>query len=677
MKTRGFNTETSRLARLQKENKSIVDQLNGIILTNQRLIKMNENLINQNRSLHEELQIQEKTVVEHKIAFHILDSIKCAYPKLYLHLLAASNNASHSSEHNNSFPEELTTWYLNYSSFGESIYSNLDNDFGFPSFRTIQRYKQKLLEQEGITKDLFNGSLESLQYLLSVCWAREDIPEVDHRCVLAVDAASVTPSLSIRKDVTVHGLIDEIEIEEAARKALAGGIDAFNQFVESNKGEICKYYFVCYINPLSPQRKPFPVLAIRRTTGSADAETIDIVNSLIFQIQSHFNNILELVGISFDGDPGWLHLIKPFLDQLPLLSPNLNEQEDFKQNYVQNLEELNHPLSSYGSEYGLLPFEDVLHLLKCGRYRIIKDDEFHSWPSLQQPDTTRADLHNLGIPEYILDDSRCKKMEDLYPLMMFNFKILEKIESQKPELIAVWTPLTLLAESIFNEDLSREDRINNLTNAFCMMWLYFDESKQQGINKSHCIYDTIFCTKFLSLCISLCTIIATPLGVHLGALGTHWLEHYFGQIRRLCKGDDSVDRVETSMCFTILQKRLSKSNIPVRIIPRKSRKSDSGCILKDEENPIKQQSIFSGVIYAYAIISFIHQFSNEHIIALVNPYLQELNQIDIARNEPETFAESKFHATSSLELKLQGGGGYTSMERMAAGSEITKFTGSH
>lgn len=62
---------------------------------------------------------------------------------------------------------------------------------------------------------------------------------------------------------------------------------------------------------------------------------------------------------------------------------------------------------------------------------------------------------------------------------------------------------------------------------------------------------------FLSKCISLCIILATPSDLHLGALGTHWLEHYFGLIRRLCKGDDSIDRVENSFLFTILLKGTS------------------------------------------------------------------------------------------------------------------------
>lgn len=60
------------------------------------------------------------------------------------------------------------------------------------------------------------------------------------------------------------------------------------------------------------------------------------------------------------------------------------------------------------------------------------------------------------------------KKEDLNQLMMFNFKIIGKIESKKSELVIVWTLLKFSSESIFNEDLSREDRINNL-NAFCMM----------------------------------------------------------------------------------------------------------------------------------------------------------------------------------------------------------------
>ena len=44
------------------------------------------------------------------------------------------------------------------------------------------------------------------------------------------------------------------------------------------------------------------------------------------------------------------------------------------------------------------------------------------------------------------------------------------------------------------------------------------------------IYDEISLDKGLALFFSLSRVIADARPVHLGALGTHWLEHFFGNI---------------------------------------------------------------------------------------------------------------------------------------------------
>lgn len=91
---------------------------------------------------------------------------------------------------------------------------------------------------------------------------------------------------------------------------------------------------------------------------------------------------------------------------------------------------------------------------------------------------------------------------------------------------------------------SRHKRLRYITVAFSMFWpCYYDITETNGFY-SMFLFDKIFCQKFLSLCISLSMIISENADVHLGASGTHFLKHFFGKVRRLCKVDCSSPKFE-------------------------------------------------------------------------------------------------------------------------------------
>lgn len=142
------------------------------------------------------------------------------------------------------------------------------------------------------------------------------------------------------------------------------------------------------------------------------------------------------------------------------------------------------------------------------------------------------------------------------------------------------------------------------------------------------MFDMIFYNKFISLCQSLIVIITYPQAVHLGALGTHLLEHFFLCIRQLCKGDDSVDRVVQALIHTVLGKYLSMQT-GLKIDPQKWKsRSNSGCILEEEEE-IEQPMIRESLIKAFVTINICHNIQNQSILALLTHYqvaIEEINQ---------------------------------------------------
>ena len=240
---------------------------------------------------------------------------------------------------------------------------------------------------------------------------------------------------------------------------------------------------------------------------------------------------VDMVGLACDGDPGYLKFVREITDSLECIDPMKALQEH---NYT-----------------GLLVFEDLLHLAKCVRYRFICGSKLCPYPHASEVVCVQ-DFEESGIVPWVLDSSQVRKMDDFLPLMMFTGEnIFHALDIGKPSVSLCLLPVTLLISAVMETELTRKQRMNYLSQAWAMFWCYKQaytkslphipkqkERKMKGSNEAMAIYDKNTCDKALSLCYALSKVIADSRPVHLGALGTHWLEHFFGNVRRLCNRND-------------------------------------------------------------------------------------------------------------------------------------------
>ena len=144
-------------------------------------------------------------------------------------------------------------------------------------------------------------------------------------------------------------------------------------------------------------------------------------------------------------------------------------------------------------------------------------------------------------------------------------------------------------------ELTRTERLDYLSRAWAFFWCYKQacvsclpsipqqaQTKMKGQNLKMAIYDQNTLDKSISLCYALSRIIAVPRAVHLGALGTHLLEHFFGNIRRLCMRNDCPAHFERFLLMIMWQKEISGRE---HLKTNRSRLSDSGVILPPEPVP--------------------------------------------------------------------------------------------
>ena len=112
----------------------------------------------------------------------------------------------------------------------------------------------------------------------------------------------------------------------------------------------------------------------------------------------------------------------------------------------------------------------------------------------------------------------------------------------------------LLINAIFSEQLTRYQRIEQLKFSCSLVLIYFNEyirydfdnglqrrNKDKGNNPNMTLHNPIWARKYISLTISLANVLSDKRSIHLGSCGSHFLEHFFGMIRRFCSGNDSVN----------------------------------------------------------------------------------------------------------------------------------------
>lgn len=115
---------------------------------------------------------------------------------------------------------------------------------------------------------------------------------------------------------------------------------------------------------MCPSAKSFPIALIPKCSGNANKEIVENFKKIVENVKK----IVNVVGVAFDGDSGWLHLAKhsaTTTKNLILQSLLKNEKIFSLDKYVILYDDKNI------DQLPFLTFKDLLHLVKCFRYRLI------------------------------------------------------------------------------------------------------------------------------------------------------------------------------------------------------------------------------------------------------------------------------------------------------------------
>ena len=603
----------------------------------------------------------------------IMEFCKEKYNILYDHI---SNIHVSSSNHGNRFQsEKLRQFFILISFHGRSLMELLKKTFAFPSWKSTMRWKKSFLQQYNIS---FDGSIESLSQLISTIYKDE---MNDNRVVIAIDAVSVSPNISVSMNGEVTGLVHLNHIDESDAIQIIRSPEDFASFVESHANQAIRYFFVLYLCPLNPNYISIPICIIPQETGNANKSITKIFDDVLNNLKTIG---MDIIGEAYDGDPGWLSRTNAFVQELSnliLLHPELT---------LEDLAELAVHVNS-----GRFIYEDLLHLTKCDRYRKVSGASI--CPTLYEANATinKESFEQSGIPKWITDNNHYTKMDDTLPIKFFTLENIQHLrEIERFDLSFSLMPSTLLIEAVLNDNYSKSQRLDLLSFGYSIIYIYYTElqaytsegnikpqstSKSKGEGKCVTLFEKKFCQKYMALCASLSNQISKKGCVDLGALGSHHLEHFFGSIRRVSKGNDCSDKFLT-MCYDAILRIIISNNLQIDSTEIK-RKSSSGFFIEEEEEVTNSHSIIDYIKIAWCLFS---KFRNQGDFFDLNLFKLATENGEDLMSEEEAFgiiesilqcgqSHKNIKIMSTKKEKMIIRSGLTNDKRLAESKQISKM----
>lgn len=628
-KKEGFTTESGLRARYQQIfEESFADT--------QSLLQQIQRLKNENENLSQQIMVLKQNDIGKLIS---TDNVKQNNTILKTYLQMVQKNIKKQSKGYRY--DGLKEFFTLLSFMGKNYYQILNDNLLFPTYKTCSAYKKEFLNKFGITEDILDGCSENVIKIM-----RKFLPNnFIGKGVMMIDAASVTPYVQIKEDGIVNGLLDIQKIDSNLAKYFIQNEDAFSEFIKEHRNYIIQAEFGITFAPLDHQYMQFPIGCFSATSGKASYEIVERIETLVEELNGILKGKLNIIGIGTDGDNSYNKYSNEFMSKLYI---------DFETLINLNAAEIVDRINV------IMHFSDPFHLVKRDRYRKVSLQDFMISPYVWKQTRSSVDLEDIGIPCYLLDDNKGRKMEDDLPKKLFSMENIRKIININDfHLLIAMLPSTLLMESIHNKNLNRQATIDYLMFGASIVMIYFFMLKhitknELTIYKIHSntymnkiCFTEDWCKHYIFTTINIVSLLITEKNINLGACGSHYQEHNFANIRRHSKGDNSHVKFIKSMKYILLEKELRlrlniNENIP-------ESRCDSGKSIFDDTK-IEVRPIIYYLKLAKRLWRNITRFPRKSIISLVRRTVKKLT-VEELYTLLDSFSQKK---SSSISTKSTG-----------------------
>ena len=631
----------------KKAKKLKKEALNASLLRNHIMYRVN-NLKNQ----HTELKSTENELFQISDTPEFLPPLFCDF----LNTLLKNSDVPAKQRRYDSIHDFLTLIGI----YGKKVVEILHFAIGLPSYRTIQTYRKQLERELDITDDIFNGSFKSIQNLMTL-----NSIHPGSKVTLMIDACYVEPYISVDSNGTVSGFINTTKIELDDATQCIQNEENFMVFLNNHNSEVIKSEFVFMLSTIDGKVPMLPIFCRPMASGAANSSIINDIDTICESL----NQLgIKVVGIGTDGDRQY---VKYYTNVTNTIYDNFDyflveEYTKFKQNFIATLH-----------------FSDPLHLVKRDRYNKIKPGYYYPGPC---PDNNLVSLtmyRESGIPEYLLDDSPAKKMDDSIAWRFFSADMMTRLkDANNIPLLISFLPSHLMIDSIISKSYSRVERIDRLLLGLNIVMIFYIcvkiEQFSKSTNKTHRghyakgrrAFNISWMEEYISTCFGIVDLLLNENELNLGACGTHPLEHLFGNIKRISNGKethkDFMKSMKSMLLINVLKERCGLGNL--NLITRK----DSGAMVTE---PLINDNI-------YAINWFYKALSVLNICYLIpndRDYFESYYTNEImSEDDFESLYEEKnkksncFISTKNKSIITTGG--LANVRRWKATNQINRFT---
>ena len=474
---------------------------------------------------------------------------------------------------------ELRKIYALMSLTGKIFYNVLQQMFGFPSLTMAREYRKQLQIELGITFKVLSGKKDDIDYLMT-CFK---LKGSDRRCVLSIDATALKCNFGVRADGRLLGTVEPAILPVDEASVALENKEEFQRLHKQQSDKIAKAVFVVLLNPVGKDEHEFPIAVFPYHQGQVDTEMLERLKDLN---KSVTDLGFDVIGNGFDGDPKFTCFATKICNAL--MEQALGDLTRPVQGVFKGMNKISE----------IVPFFDPNHQVKCDRYRRCLANPacvfFNMEPTLDPEQFVSV----LGVSRATMSDSEVHKMDDTLPRMLFNVSnLLMTIQEGRIDMFIALYPSTVLLTAIMSNNITRQDRIELLLYGWSVMMLYYismmkykeecsdSQASSQTLKRNGsrpiALWHADHVRRYISSVTNIIAALLDRRSIHLGALGSHHNENYFGQIKRIGGYDESVECFMKATEKALLLRKLM-NDFRLDMCPS-SRISESGARICEED----------------------------------------------------------------------------------------------
>lgn len=540
--------------------------------------------------------------------------------------------------------------------FGRKQCSILHQTLMLPHFNTLISKRKAVLDKNDFTDMIFDGKIANIQKLMAINSIDNDI-----KAVLAIDAVHVQPYISVDDTGLITGLVNLPNDSKHIAKIILENEQEFEHFIRREQKSIINAIFVFQVQPLDGAYNSFPIYYKPAHSGTAKEDIHHEIIQIFYSLQKLG---IHIKGLGTDGDAQYLIYSRTLVKYI------FHKIDKFINKKL---------LKKLQSFQKLLHFSDPFHLVKRDRYKKVCNESFCCSPTYIDIVRRVTDLEEYGLSEYILCNDKSRKMEDDLAQKFFSIEVIQNIlRKEDIPLLCAMLPSALLLNSLHSKELSRSQRIDELLFGVSIVLIYYicqnpDYQDFNHITTKQLSYYTLiscfslqWCEEYISSALSIAYMLMTEKNLNLASCGTHLLEHFFGNIRRMSNGDDSLKTFTRTMQNVVIEGKLCQEcGID---ITKSSRRKDSGVIVSDDIEP----QIYRLIDYLHKARMLLNNFVDFKKMWLPDGLLavKETMSIDELNVLIPEVSKTKRTFFSTKKAKMTSTGGYSNIRRWKAADQL-------